>query len=350
MTTKPADTLPTLNTRADVSYLDFVEGLRYFVVDGGEPIQARIQQGLDEAGRMRGAPLRSLEEIKPVMDAMPLAQMRNRLVRSQREMKWHKITESMHAQREQLSAELEQYAERGPGSLELDPDFETPAYANVHFHLQPTGYYKDELAGYMYHYGTKVFFQGANDGDELHGRIVAGLPEPEDGRVTRILDLACSIGQSTTALKSRFPQAEVWGIDHSAPMLRCAHRRAVMLDTEVNFSQRLAEDPAFPDDHFDVVFAFILFHEIPVSVIHQTLSEVARMLRPGGLFAASDFLASANMDALQIYHRDFDARHNGEPYSQDFCDLDFAAVLGVAGMKVVADSSNAYVQSWLASV
>ena len=44
------------------------------------------------------------------------------------------------------------------------------------------------------------------------------------------------------------------------------------------------------------------------------------------------------MSPFQRYHRWFDARHNNEPYSQDFCDCDFDAVLARHGFRVGAET------------
>ena len=46
---------------------------------------------------------------------------------------------------------------------------------------------------------------------------IAKLPTPADGRVRRVLDIGCSAGQSATAFKERFPEAEVWGVDNRHP-------------------------------------------------------------------------------------------------------------------------------------
>jgi ubiquinone/menaquinone biosynthesis C-methylase UbiE len=281
--------------------------------------------------------------------------LRNRLTRTQQEMKWQAISRSFDAQRATLAAELADYDAKGPGRLELDPAFQMPAYAQVDFHLQPGSYWQDELSGFLYHYGTKVFFRGDNDHDELHAKLVARVPAPADGRVQQVLDLACSVGQSTTAFKARFPQAAVTGIDYSAPMLRVAHRRAAMLGSDVTFAQRLIEDTRYPAQQFDIVFAFIVFHELPLRIIHETVREAARVTRPGGLFAVYDFNGTAAQSPFQRYHRWWDARHNGEPYSQDFCDCDFDAILAehgfvVAGAKLGQRAGGTgYMQHWFAT-
>lgn len=337
------DTLVPLNRRADRAYLDFVEGVRAFALDDQSHLAAaaRALRSVD--------PEAPLSELKQVLDPLPSMQMHKRLMRSQQEMKWQGIVSSLDSSRDRLERELDDFAGRQEAKLVLDPQFKTPAYANVHFHLQPTSYYKDSLAGFMYHHGTKVFFRGDNDKDQLHALLVGGVEPPAEGAVTRVLDLACSVGQSTTALKARFPEASVVGIDHSEPMLRAAHRRAVMLGSDVTFQQALAEASPFPDGSFDLIFAFILFHELPLRVSREVAAEVARQLRPGGVFVAYDFIDSGSMSAVERYRRDFDARHNGEPYSQAFCDSDFSTILGESGLQVLSDEAiNPAVKRWRA--
>lgn len=337
------DTLVPLHRRADRAYLDFVEGVRAFALDDRSHLEAaeRALRPLD--------PDAPLSDIKQALDPLPAMQMHHRLMRSQQEMKWQGIVGSLAASRGRLEQELADFAGREEAELVLDPALTTPAYANVNFHLQPTSYFRDPLAGFMYHHGTKVFFRGDNDKDQLHALLISGVEPPADARVGRVLDLACSVGQSTTALKARFPDARVVGIDHSEPMLRAAHRRAVMLGSEVTFRQALAEDSPFPNGHFDLIFAFILFHELPLRVSRKVVAEVARQLRPGGVFVAYDFIDSASMPAVERYRRDFDARHNGEPYSQAFCDCDFAAILSENGLQVVDDDAvNPAMKRWRA--
>ncbi len=350
-----SDPMPHPRRRSDAAYLDFVEGLRDFLLGPGAGFESRLEALLEQEQVRRGAPLRDAEEVRAILESRPLVRLRNRLTRTQQEMKWHKIGAALDEQRAELLAELASYDTRGPGRLELEPGFEMPAYSYVDFHLQPGSYWQDELSGFLYHYGTKVFFRGDNDHDELHARLVSRVPPPADGQVRRVLDLACSVGQSTTAFKARYPDAQVTGIDYSAPMLRVAHRRAVMLGSDVTFAQRLIEKTGFADAHFDVVFAFIVFHELPLRVIHETVREAARVTRPGGLFAIYDFAGTSGMSPFQLYHRWWDARHNGEPYSQDFCDCNLDEILAAHGFVVNATpvgqraGGTGYMQHWLAT-
>jgi SAM-dependent methyltransferase len=347
--------LPPLERRSDASYLDFVEGFREYILGKGGDFEDRLNDELVAEGERRGRELRDPEQVRQHVQRIPLGRLRDRLARTQQEMKWHALWRSFDAQRAALEAELARWDSRGPGTVQVDPAFVVPPYLNVHFHLQPGGYYKDTLSGFLYHYGTKVFFRGGNDQDELHGALVRRVPAPADGRVARVLDLACSIGQSSTAYRRRFPDAEVWGIDYSAPMVRTAHRRAAMQGVDVNFRQALIEKTGFPDAHFDMTHAFIVFHELPLRIIEQTVREAARVTRPGGIFAVYDFAGSATMSPFQRYHRWFDARHNGEPYSQDFCDCDFDALLEREGFRVAGEKLGerkggaGYMKHWFAT-
>jgi len=141
----------------------------------------------------------------------------------------------------------------------------------------------------------------------------------------------------------------VYGIDYSEPMLRYAHARALKLDKNITFRQALIEETGFEDGSIDIAYAYIVFHELPERIIRETVNEAFRILRPGGVFAVFDFLATSDMTPWQIYGRDFDARHNGEPYSQDFCNHDLLATLTEAGFEVDPDATlTRFTRTWIA--
>jgi ubiquinone/menaquinone biosynthesis C-methylase UbiE len=299
--------------RDDDSYLDFVEGLRVFNM-------SKVQAAMAE--RVAAEP--------GAIDQLPIVASRNRLYRSQQEMMWRGVIETYCKRQDELLRELDEAERRGPGRVEWDPAFVYPDYyARVNYHLQPGGYATDPLAGYIYHLGTKVFFTGRNNTDDVQRQLVNLAPAPRDGQVRRILDLACSIGQSTTAWKERFPDAEIWGIDASAPMVRYAHKRAVDLGSDVIFSQRLAEETKFPDTFFDIVYAFILFHEIPRAVGERVVQEAHRILRPGGLFIVVDArsIDPQGPTPTQQVIWGFETTDNGEPYMWEFVTWDFNGYL-----------------------
>ncbi|MFN8535378.1 MAG: class I SAM-dependent methyltransferase [Dehalococcoidia bacterium] len=326
----------------DASYLDFVEGIRAFNLGQVQPVVAERYQAAARAFAARtGRPPAGLAEAHAVLDSIPVFQARNRIWRSGQEMMWQGVVETYRKREAELLAELDAADRRGPGSVGYDASFAYPAYFDAYdAHIQPGSYHRDPLAGYIYHYGTKIFSTGSNNRDDNQRGQVRNSALPADGQVRRILDLACSIGQSATAWQEQFPQAEVWAIDIAAPMVRYAHKRAAEMGLPIHFRQMLAEELAFPDASFDLVHAYILFHEIPVNIIRKTLREAARVLRPGGVFVIWDFGRSYYKDGTP-YHEamlEFVTIDNGEPFAQDFCHLDFPAEIRAAGFRTVEET------------
>lgn len=335
-------TMTALPAYDDESYLDFVEGLRGFALRKVTPVAAsRVRKEAERRGSPQG-----IEELRALSDPLPVVAARNRLLRSTQGMNWERVLESYETRREELEAELARYEDQGPARLELDPDFVYPEYYDsVHYHRQPGGYHADALAGYIYHYGTKVFHIGGNDHDESKIANAAAVAEPADGRVARVLDVACAIGSTTVAFKDRWPEAEVWGVEASAPLLRYAHARAVRLGAEVTFSQRLAEDLRLPDAHFDVVYMSTLLHEMPVEEGRRALREAHRVLRPGGVLEIRDMQqASSPIDPWADYSRDFDSRFNTEPYAYPFVHSNVSAFL--EGLFTEVDITPGHMTIW----
>ena len=167
--------------------------------------------------------------------------------RSLQEAYWQRIMESYGMREEEFLHMLEVSDAEGPGSISWDPNFDYPEYATVDIYIQTGSYVYEPLGGFHYDYGTKVFFGGVNNDDVLHTKMAAKTSLPLDGKVERIMDIGCAIGQFSCALKERFPEAEVWGTDIGAPMVRYAHHRARKKNLEVHFAQMACEDLDFPD-------------------------------------------------------------------------------------------------------
>jgi ubiquinone/menaquinone biosynthesis C-methylase UbiE len=335
-------TLPLADERDDDSYLDFVEGVRTFTLTQLSPVvKERTPSAIAEYEARAGHKTETIDDARAALDPVPVIATRNRFMRSSQEMMWRRIAEVYHRREAELLAELDRYDRMGPGTVEWDPNFVYPDYyAKVEFHIQPGNYHADPLAGYIYHYGTKIFYTGRNNQDGVQREWVNLAPVPADGVVRRVMDQACSAGQSTTALKERFPQAEVWGIDIAAPMVRYAHKRAVDMGIEVHFAQRAAEDTKFPENFFDIVYSRILFHELPPEIAEQVVRESYRILRPGGLFIVIDFAnrPPGITSPADDYFRDFDTHHNGEPYASLFVYSDFTGMLRRAGFRNVIEN------------
>ncbi len=246
----------------------------------------------------------------------PLMQMVSRAWLSAQEQTWGGLKQHYEGEMDKYLAEMEAVDDYGP-ILELNPDLEVPEYARHEIHIMPGGYIGSPIGGYMYHYGTNGFYMGRNDNDEVQIGAAQRLPVPADGKVLRILDLGTSVGQLAMALKERFPNAEVWGIDVGGPMVRYAHLRATERRLDVNFAQRLAEDTKFPDNHFDLVTSYLLHHEVDLEATQKIFKEAHRITRPGGVFYPIDFQqADAQVrTAYRKYRYYWDHRWNCEPWT-----------------------------------
>jgi SAM-dependent methyltransferase len=104
----------------------------------------------------------------------------------------------------------------------------------------------------------------------------------------RVLDLACGPGIYTRPFARRLPVGCVVGLDLSLPMLSYAAQRARMERlANLTFIRANALDLPFPAGHFDVVNCCGALHLFPTP--SRALSEVSRVLRPGGRFTVAAF-------------------------------------------------------------
>ena len=129
----------------------------------------------------------------------------------------------------------------------------------------------------------------ARDGAFVH-ELAAGVLEwlaPQSGE--RILDLGCGDGQLTQRIAAA--GARVVGIDASPQMVEAARGRGVKAD------KGPAEKLPYPDHIFDAVFSNAVLHWVREQ--DEMLSEVRRVLRPGGRFVA-EMGGHGNIAAIRV--------------------------------------------------
>lgn len=311
---------PAMTTRTDEAFLDFVSDMRNALMHAPHAyIDAAGTRALEQAGARNDRWPEGLGDVRRALMADTDVSTWLRVKRSLQEAYWQRIVDSYGEREGELMRRLDAADRMGPGSVRWDPNFAYPEYATVDIHIQPGGFVHHPLAGFHYDYGTRIFFGGVNDEDTLHRKMAAKTARPRDGKVRRTLDLGTSIGQLPCEMKRLYPDAEVWGIDIGAPMVRYAHLRAVEQGLDVNFAQMATEHLQFPDGHFDLVTAHLLFHEIPREIAAATIAEAFRVLRPGGTFVIWDFPSSdPAKNRYAGFMRTLDAADNGEPYSVQF--------------------------------
>ncbi len=111
--------------------------------------------------------------------------------------------------------------------------------------------------------------------------LVSRIDPPHGGRV---LDVATGTGAVAAELLRRRPDLGVVGIDQSPEMLAEARRR---LGARVELHEGHAEQLPFADESFDALtFTYLLRY---VRDPGATMSELARVVRPGGTIAMLEF-------------------------------------------------------------
>jgi len=101
-----------------------------------------------------------------------------------------------------------------------------------------------------------------------------------DWRGKHVLDLGCAGGFMAEALAGK--GAIVTGIDPAADAVAAARRHADQSGLKIGYDVGVGEDLPYKDGSFDaVVCVDVLEH---VSDLTQVAAEIARVMRPGGLF------------------------------------------------------------------
>lgn len=219
----------------------------------------------------------------------------------------------------------------GP-TLELDPELRLPDwYTGWDIHLQPGGVWSDATSALTYELGARLVMLGDNDDYKFH-RLFVETAIPRRG-YRRIVDLGCGFGKSTWPLKKAFPDAEVIGIDLSAPCLELAVRRTAAKGLDIHFRQANAAGTGLEPARADLVTATMLIHELPLDVLAAVLSEAARLLAPGGLLRILDFQYTG--DRLRDLAMTEHGARNNEPFMPPMMSADTAGMAEAAGLREV---------------
>jgi len=104
---------------------------------------------------------------------------------------------------------------------------------------------------------------------------------------TSILDVGCGTGRLLRATAARFPAARLEGVDAAPQMVQTAVH-LLPPGSSIHFQEATAEALPFADGQFDLVFSTMTFHHWADQ--NKGVSEVARVLSPGGRWLLADFI------------------------------------------------------------
>lgn len=113
------------------------------------------------------------------------------------------------------------------------------------------------------------------------GKFLRKLPS---NSYTQILEIGSGAGFTSELLVRKYPSVKITATDFDEDLIKIARQKQNL--SGVIFQQEDATKLSFPDGQFDVVFAVLVLHHI--ENFAQTISEMARVLKPGGLAYVMD--------------------------------------------------------------
>lgn len=295
-----------------------------------------------------GRPPVSREEISDAVEALPLYKFWGLLTYHSQDMLFGSVADTVRRTKESQEAIADSLTNSPAkiGALHLGVDI-TPSkpIGDVEIHRQPGGYTtakndRDLDSARLYagtveiYRNAKAMGDGSKAGSDSIGLFTSSTFKKNypNKAPRRILDLGCGTGEQTLGFKRSFPDAEVHGLDASAPFVKYAHAWAESEGEAVIFHHANAQETGFPDAHFDLIVSHILFHETSHKVLPQIMAEAYRLLAPGGVFLNLDVPYQPETTSLlkQVTNH-WQVRHNGEPFWTGFIQTDLKKQLSKSG-------------------
>lgn len=335
--------LPRPSTE-DAARQRFVLALKGFVGRRLRPLNESIfeTEAKPDFEAKNGRPPVGVNDISTAMYANPRYQVWSALNRTAQELMWESVAETVFRDEPRLRSDFSALhsARDAGGSLDLDSALAIPkVLKKVNIHLQPGGYARDRddddvIAGAFYEAGGAVYSRGQAIGvaEAKAETIIRFIRERYTIEPTRILDVGCSAGASSTPYAEAFPNAEVHAIDVAPGLLRYAHARAEALGVPVHFHQRNAAAMGFDSGSFDLVVSHNAMHEMSGKTTAAMMQESFRLLRPGGVCVHQDVpLRYEGLGAFKRFELGWDLKNNNEPFWEAYATNDCRAMLAAAG-------------------
>jgi SAM-dependent methyltransferase len=224
-----------------------------------------------------------------------------------------------------------------------DPATRTPAYYRARFHAYGEGNLcwaaaceaeqaTDAMALRVWPAEPQLAPQLAQQ--RLRGAIFAAIEPSLTAPVHRALDMGCSVGVGTQALKDWLEERQgeevmVEGLDLAPQMLAVARVRDP--DRRIAaWHHAAAEATGLPTASFDLITLQFVCHELPAAATRAVLAEAARLLRPGGVLALVDQDPDSEL-IRRLPAPIATLLKSTEPYLAEYFSLDLPAALVAAG-------------------
>jgi SAM-dependent methyltransferase len=322
----------------------FVSGLRkHAIIDMRRELKRDYDERVAPALQARGKSARDWRDIESAMQSEPSYRFYSSIRYNSQEMCYLSVQPAIERALPQMidAAREAAHENRAGGSLRLDPALEIPRYVSaLDVHLAPgcfhTEFTRDDVAqGAVVSFGGKVF-TGQHPYRKRPGVVAESVgywlhQTRPDFRPRRILDLGTTSGKNLTPYSRSFPQAELYGVDVGAPVLRFGHALAEQEGVAVHYSQQNAESTDFPDGHFDLIVSSFFFHEVALPATRRILRECWRLLAPNAIMVHMELPNAAAVSHYDNFYWNWDTRNNNEPHYTIFREQDPQQLCVAAG-------------------
>lgn len=314
------------------AYQSYISGLKAYW--GGELYREVVTTA--EAVHARNA-----ADLERIMRGESSYQLYAWLERRTQQMRFHGrwgMATVLEGQRKNLESLLAAAETLHPDRLRLAEKFQVPDYVTrTDTHQLSGGLWREPFHAFVLAwYQAGLSFAGSNP-DALVDWYATLLKKRLDGLALtpkRVLDLGCTGGRSTRAIKRLMPEADVYGCDVCEPSLRHGRLRSAEEGVDIWLWQQSAEQLEFEDRSFDLVASHWLFHEMPPLAIRNCIAEASRVLRPGGVFAVYDMCVVPGGIVGKWLHSGYAARNN-EPFANSLMEMDLQDELAKAGFSEI---------------
>jgi ubiquinone/menaquinone biosynthesis C-methylase UbiE len=214
-----------------------------------------------------------------------------------------------------------------------------PRYYRQNFHFQTDGYLSKESAR-LYDFQVEALFAGTADAMRRRAYVpLARFIASRDPARTTLLDIGAGTGGFLSFVRTAQPHLKMVALDLSRPYLERA-RRALSATGRVKFIPAPAEAMPLAETSVDAAVSIYLFHELPPGIRATAAREIARVLKPGGIFVLADTIQYGDLEGCDGLIETFPSLLH-EPYYESFARSDLAALFGAARLKLV-DTDIAY--------
>jgi ubiquinone/menaquinone biosynthesis C-methylase UbiE len=205
-----------------------------------------------------------------------------------------------------------------------------PRYYLQNFHYQSGGWLTEDSAN-LYDFQVEALFAGTADAMRRQVLVpIAEFMKGRDQRRVNLLDVATGTGRFLTFVKDTWPRLNTTALDLSPAYLAEA-RKALKPWRDVTFLEANAEAIPLETASQDIVTAIYLFHELPPKIRTVVASEIARVLKPGGLFVFMDSIQPGDTPGFEALTEFFPQAFH-EPYYESYLTWNVGAAFESAGL------------------